>query len=100
MLKKAPLVVTCPRTGAIRRLTSKSTARLMACYAIMSPTASLSSEPPKSPLRLSLSLLDRLLPFWIIGAMILGMILGYFTGIDTGLNVVQVDTVSLPIAIS
>ncbi|DBB04335.1 TPA: hypothetical protein ACH3X1_012826 [Trebouxia sp. C0004] len=57
----------------------------------MSPTASLSS----GPLRLSLSLLDRLLPFWIIGAMILGMILGYFTGIDTGLNVVQVDTIVL-----
>lgn len=32
---------------------------------------------------MSLSLLDRLLPFWIIGAMILGVILGYFTDIGT-----------------
>lgn len=47
----------------------------------------------------SLSWLDRLLPFWIIGAMILGVVLGYFTDIGTVLNVVQVDTVSLPIAI-
>lgn len=48
---------------------------------------------------MSLSLLDRLLPFWIIGAMILGVVLGYFTDIGTVLDVVQVDTVSLPIAI-
>ncbi len=48
---------------------------------------------------MSLSLLDRLLPFWIIGAMILGVILGYFTDIGTVLNMVQVVTVSLPIAI-
>lgn len=31
--------------------------------------------------------------------MILGVVLGYFTDIGTVLNVVQVDTVSLPIAI-
>lgn len=48
---------------------------------------------------MSLGFLDRLLPVWIIGAMILGVVLGYFTDIGIVLDTVKIDTVSLPIAI-
>ena len=42
---------------------------------------------------------DRLLPFLIIGAMILGVVLGYYTDIGEKLDTVKVTTVSLPIAV-
>ena len=48
----------------------------------------------------SLSLLDKLLPLWILIAMAIGLLLGYFVpGIATALDFWRIDTVSLPIAI-
>lgn len=47
----------------------------------------------------SLSFFDRYLPVWIIAAMVLGVVLGYYTNAADHLSVVQIDTVSLPIAI-
>jgi arsenical-resistance protein len=47
-----------------------------------------------------LSLLDRLLPVWIGMAMATGLLLGRFIpGLDADLNHVQVDGISLPIAL-
>lgn len=47
-----------------------------------------------------LSTLDRFLPLWIFVAMALGVVLGkLFPGLAGGLDSLQVDTVSLPIAI-
>jgi len=47
-----------------------------------------------------LSALDRFLPVWIIGAMILGLLLGRMVpGLQGVLDSVQVDQTSLPIAI-
>ncbi len=47
-----------------------------------------------------LSALDRLLPVWIVAAMILGLVLGsLIPGLDTALETVKVGDVSLPIAI-
>ena len=47
-----------------------------------------------------LSTLDRLLPLWIFAAMALGIVLGkLFPGLPGALDSIQVDTVSLPIAI-
>ncbi|HSO92115.1 MAG TPA: ACR3 family arsenite efflux transporter [Arthrobacter sp.] len=47
-----------------------------------------------------LSTLDRLLPVWIVAAMILGLLLGSFIpGLNTALEAVKVGEVSLPIAI-
>ena len=47
-----------------------------------------------------LSLLDRLLPLWIVLAMALGVGLGYvFPDLADTLNVLRIDTVSLPIAV-
>jgi ACR3 family arsenite transporter len=47
----------------------------------------------------SLSLTDRLLPVWIVGAMIVGVVLGYYTNIGVVLDTTKIATVSLPIAI-
>ncbi len=48
----------------------------------------------------SLSLLDRLLPVWIICAMALGILLGYFVpAVEHAFDGVKIDSVSLPIAI-
>ncbi|MBM6622038.1 ACR3 family arsenite efflux transporter [Micrococcaceae bacterium RIT802] len=45
-------------------------------------------------------MLDRLLPAWIIAAMVLGLLLGRFVpGLDTALDAVRVGEVSLPIAV-
>lgn len=47
-----------------------------------------------------LSALDRLLPVWIVAAMIFGLVLGsLIPGLDTALETVKVGDVSLPIAI-
>ena len=47
-----------------------------------------------------LSLLDRFLPVWIIGAMALGILLGYFVpAVERAFSGVQIVDVSLPIAI-
>ena len=47
-----------------------------------------------------LSTLDRFLPVWILAAMVAGLLLGRLVpGLDTGLSAVQVDGVSLPIAL-
>jgi arsenite transporter len=47
-----------------------------------------------------LSLLDRFLPAWIAIAMAVGLLLGRFApGLNTALNHVQVDGISLPIAL-
>lgn len=43
--------------------------------------------------------MDRLLSVWIIIVMILGVVIGYFTDISKRLSVVDIDKVSLPIAI-
>jgi ACR3 family arsenite transporter len=52
------------------------------------------SEAPR------LSTLDRLLPAWIGGAMVLGIALGrIFTGLNDTLDRIRIGTVSLPIAI-
>ncbi len=57
------------------------------------------AEPSKAILG-SLSLLDRLLPIWIFVAMALGVLLGYvFPSIGTIVNSLQIDSVSLPIAV-
>ena len=47
-----------------------------------------------------LSFLDRFLPVWIIGAMGLGLLLGYFVpAVERAFDGIQIDSVSLPIAI-
>ena len=47
-----------------------------------------------------LSFLDRFLPVWIIGAMGLGILLGYFVpAVERAFGGIQIDSVSLPIAI-
>ena len=47
-----------------------------------------------------LSTLDRLLPLWIAAAMGAGLLLGRLVpGLDDALSAVEVDGVSLPIAI-
>jgi ACR3 family arsenite transporter len=44
--------------------------------------------------------LDRLLPLWIIAAMLLGVLLGYYVpAVERAFSGVQIDSVSLPIAI-
>src|SRR6202022_3038022 len=47
-----------------------------------------------------LSLLDRMLPVWIGLAMAAGLLLGrWATGLNTALEKVQIDGISLPIAL-
>jgi ACR3 family arsenite transporter len=52
------------------------------------------------PATTRLSTLDRLLPAWIAAAMAVGLLLGRLVpGIDNALNHIQVDGISLPIAL-
>lgn len=52
------------------------------------------------PVAARLSTLDRFLPVWIGLAMVAGLLLGRLVpGLDTGLSAVEVDGVSLPIAL-
>lgn len=54
---------------------------------------------PASP-RARLSTLDRFLPVWIIAAMVTGLLLGRLVpGLDDALSAVEIEGVSLPIAI-
>ncbi len=47
-----------------------------------------------------LSMLDRFLPLWIGAAMVTGLLLGrWIPGVDTALESVQIDGISLPIAL-
>ncbi|GAB3711336.1 ACR3 family arsenite efflux transporter [Mariniluteicoccus flavus] len=55
---------------------------------------------PEAPVAQRLSTLDRFLPVWILGAMILGLLLGRLVpGLGRALSAVELDGVSLPIAI-
>ena len=54
----------------------------------------------QTPVAARMSLLDRWLPVWIIAAMVAGLILGRIVpGLGTALSSVQIDGISLPIAI-
>ncbi|HEX5522559.1 MAG TPA: ACR3 family arsenite efflux transporter [Pedococcus sp.] len=56
--------------------------------------------PVHEPVAARLSTLDRFLPVWIGLAMVAGLLLGRLVpGLDTGLSAVEVDGVSLPIAL-
>jgi len=58
------------------------------------------SAGPDSPVVARLSVLDRLLPVWIVAAMALGLLLGRgVPGLADALDAVRVGSVSLPIAI-
>jgi ACR3 family arsenite transporter len=53
-----------------------------------------------TPVLARLSVLDRLLPVWIVAAMALGLLLGRLVpGLDDALGAVEVGSVSLPIAV-
>jgi ACR3 family arsenite transporter len=53
-----------------------------------------------APVLARLSVLDRFLPVWIVGAMVVGLVLGRTVdGLDDALDAVQVGSVSLPIAL-
>jgi ACR3 family arsenite transporter len=55
---------------------------------------------PEAPVLARLSPLDRFLPVWIAVAMVVGLALGRLVpGLDDGLSAVEVDGVSLPIAL-
>jgi arsenite transporter len=55
---------------------------------------------PEAPVLQRLSALDRLLPVWILAAMAVGLGLGrLLPGLDDALSLVEVGSVSLPIAI-
>jgi arsenite transporter len=56
--------------------------------------------PQDAPVIARLSTLDRLLPVWIIAAMVAGLLLGRLVpGLDDTLATVEIGSVSLPIAI-
>ncbi|NTX05929.1 ACR3 family arsenite efflux transporter [Myxococcus sp. CA040A] len=64
------------------------------------PEAPMSSPTVPVGVARKLSLLDRLLPVWIVAAMVLGIGLGRaFPDLGTRLDTVKLDTVSLPIAL-
>ncbi|HET7327521.1 MAG TPA: ACR3 family arsenite efflux transporter [Nocardioidaceae bacterium] len=59
-----------------------------------------SDAPEDAAVLQRLATLDRLLPLWIGAAMALGLLLGRLVpGVDDALSVVEVDGISLPIAI-
>lgn len=59
-----------------------------------------SAPPTENHLTARLSTLDRLLPVWIGAAMAAGLLLGRLVpGIGTAISAVQIDGISLPIAI-
>jgi ACR3 family arsenite transporter len=63
-------------------------------------TTPTSSDAVQEPVTATLSTLDRFLPVWIGAAMVAGLLLGRLVpGLDTALGAVQVDGVSLPIAL-
>lgn len=58
------------------------------------------TDPAAAPVVERLSTLDRYLPVWIGAAMVGGILLGRLVpGLDSALETVQVDSVSLPIAL-
>ena len=58
------------------------------------------SNAVHEPVTARLSTLDRFLPVWIGAAMVAGLLVGRLVpGLDTALGAVQVDGVSLPIAL-
>ncbi|MEZ5211638.1 ACR3 family arsenite efflux transporter [Gordonia sp. PP30] len=60
----------------------------------------MSAEPQTSTVSGRLSTLDRFLPVWIGAAMVAGVLLGRFVpGLDTGLEAIEVDGISVPIAL-
>ncbi|RNI24737.1 ACR3 family arsenite efflux transporter [Flexivirga caeni] len=63
----------------------------------MSDTA---TRPAHAPVVAKLSTLDRFLPIWIGAAMVVGLLLGrIIPGLDTALSAVEIEGVSLPIAL-
>jgi ACR3 family arsenite transporter len=61
---------------------------------------SLTEETATAGVAGELSTLDRFLPVWIAAAMVLGLFGGRLVpGLDTALNAVEIDGISLPIAI-
>jgi ACR3 family arsenite transporter len=59
-----------------------------------------SEAPPVGHVAARLSVLDRLLPLWIGLAMVVGLVLGRAVpGLGTALSAVEVDGISLPIAL-
>jgi ACR3 family arsenite transporter len=63
-------------------------------------TASAIAQPAAPQVIQRLSVVDRLLPVWIGGAMALGLLLGrLFPDLGARLDAVKLDTVSLPIAV-
>ncbi|MDT5214026.1 MAG: arsenite transporter [Mycobacterium sp.] len=63
-------------------------------------TETTSSKTATPPVVGKLSTLDRFLPVWIGVAMIVGLLLGrWIPGLDTALNDVEIDGISLPIAV-
>jgi len=59
-----------------------------------------SAPTPEAPVTARLSTLDRFLPVWIGAAMVVGILLGRFVpGLGTALGAVQIDGISLPIAL-
>ncbi|WP_420869292.1 ACR3 family arsenite efflux transporter [Dermacoccus abyssi] len=66
----------------------------------MKTDATGSAESTQAPVAASLSTLDRFLPVWIVAAMAVGLLLGRLVpGLDDALSAVEVEGVSLPIAI-
>ncbi len=63
-------------------------------------TTATAAPAETGPVLRRLSVLDRWLPAWIIGAMVLGLALGRFIpGLASGLDAVTIGSVSVPIAI-
>ncbi|GAA3701519.1 ACR3 family arsenite efflux transporter [Microlunatus aurantiacus] len=63
-------------------------------------TTATTAPAETGPVLRRLSMLDRWLPAWIIGAMVLGLVLGRFIpGLASGLDAVTIGSVSVPIAI-
>lgn len=64
------------------------------------PGTAAQEDPRDGAVIAKLSTLDRFLPVWIGVAMVVGLVLGRsFEGLDDALSAVEVDSVSLPIAV-